>query len=98
MADYVVDMGPYAGVHGGKVVIWYFKGGIGKPEKHGKLSNGEKSIPIPPKRRKGHRSRVLQISGASGNIQISMQKFPLAHYAASLGSARVLPHSRNLAQ
>ena len=41
MADYVVDMGPYAGVHGGQgYCIWYFKDGIGKPEKpYGKLSN-----------------------------------------------------------
>ena len=39
---------------------------------------GEKSIPIPPKRRKGHRSRVLQISGASGNnLQNINAKIPL---------------------
>ncbi|TAJ14340.1 excinuclease ABC subunit UvrA [Marinilabiliaceae bacterium JC017] len=66
-ADYIVDMGPYAGRHGGEVVAQ------GTPEqllKQQSLTadylNNRISIPVPEKRRAGN-GNFLTIKGASGN-------------------------------
>jgi len=68
-ADYVVDIGPGAGIHGGEIVA------KGKPEEiianpasiTGKYLAGKLSIPIPAQRRKPAKSRKLGLSGARGN-------------------------------
>ncbi|BBE17183.1 excinuclease ABC subunit A [Aquipluma nitroreducens] len=66
-ADYVIDMGPFAGVHGGHVVA------AGTPEevlKAGTLTSkylsGEAQIAIPGKRRKGN-GKILSLKGCTGN-------------------------------
>lgn len=66
-ADYVIDMGPSAGVHGGTVVAQ------GKPVEILKTHtltasylNGEKKIQIPAQRREGN-GKVLSLKGATGN-------------------------------
>jgi len=66
-ADYVIDIGPAAGKHGGEIVS------IGTPseiKKHHTLTadylNGTKEIEIPKKRRKGN-GKTLALSGATGN-------------------------------
>ncbi len=67
-ADYLVDIGPGAGLHGGLIVA------SGKPEEviaHGQsltsaYLRGEKEIPVPAARRKGN-GKHLSIYGASGN-------------------------------
>ena len=66
-ADYLIDMGPGAGVHGGTVVA------AGAPEKvmtcaeslTAQYLSGFKQIPVPVKRRKGKKS--LKIVGAAAN-------------------------------
>ena len=68
-ADYLLDIGPGAGVHGGHVVA------EGKPEQVFKSKKsltaqyltGAKSIPIPKKRRTAHRAQHLILEGASAN-------------------------------
>ena len=66
-SDYVIDLGPGAGKHGGEIV------GEGTPEQFIKGNtltadylNGRKKIVVPDKRRKGN-GKKLQLSGATGN-------------------------------
>ena len=69
LADHVVDVGPGAGIHGGRIVA------EGTPDEvmanpaslTGRYLTGEMSVPIPRKRRKGAKARVLKIVGARGN-------------------------------
>ncbi|HEV2186885.1 MAG TPA: excinuclease ABC subunit UvrA, partial [Stellaceae bacterium] len=68
-ADWLVDMGPGAGVHGGHLVA------EGKPEDvmrapesiTGQYLTGMKQIPIPAARRTGHKKQILRLVGARGN-------------------------------
>ncbi|MFD1629263.1 excinuclease ABC subunit UvrA [Pseudopedobacter beijingensis] len=66
-ADYVIDMGPSAGVQGGKVVAQ------GSPQEilqthtlTASYLNGEKGIEIPEKRREGN-GKILTLKGATAN-------------------------------
>jgi excinuclease ABC subunit A len=66
-ADYILDLGPHAGRHGGEIVAAGTLSQI--MQKHTLTSqylSGEKKIMIPPKRRKGN-GKLLQIKGAKGN-------------------------------
>ncbi|WP_236846713.1 MULTISPECIES: excinuclease ABC subunit UvrA [unclassified Bosea (in: a-proteobacteria)] len=68
-ADYVVDVGPGAGIHGGEIVA---KGTpqdiLSDPNSlTGKYLTGEMSVPVPIKRRKPQKGRSLKIVGARGN-------------------------------
>lgn len=77
-ADYIVDLGPYAGRRGGKVVF------AGTPEEMMKSStltsdylNGRKKIEVPKERRKGN-GNFITIKGAKGhNLKNVTVKFPL---------------------
>ena len=68
-ADYLVDLGPGAGVHGGHIVA------RGTPEEvmaapeslTGQYLTQMRQIPLPEKRRKGHARQVLKIKGAKAN-------------------------------
>lgn len=68
-ADYVVDVGPGAGIHGGEIVA---KGTpqdiLADPNSlTGRYLTGELSVPVPDKRRKPQKGRALRIVGARGN-------------------------------
>ncbi|MBX3240659.1 MAG: excinuclease ABC subunit UvrA [Chitinophagaceae bacterium] len=77
-ADYLIDIGPKAGYHGGRVVAQ------GKPEELLKLDtltssylNGHRKIEIPAERRKGN-GKFLEIKGANGNnLKKVNVRFPL---------------------
>jgi len=68
-ADYLVDMGPRAGVHGGTVVA------CGSPDDvmqnpdslTGQYLTGFRQIEVPAQRRKGHKGQALSIHGARAN-------------------------------
>ena len=79
-ADYVIDMGPGAGVHGGQVVA------VGTAEQimnnqeslTGQYLSGVKEIKIPTQRRKTNKKRQISLIGASGNnLQNVSVDFPL---------------------
>ncbi|MFO7868084.1 MAG: excinuclease ABC subunit UvrA [Bacteroidales bacterium] len=66
-ADYVIDIGPYAGKHGGNITAQGTpKEFISQNSLTGEFLNGTKTIPIPKKRRKGNKKK-LTLEGASGN-------------------------------
>jgi excinuclease ABC subunit A len=77
-ADYIVDMGPFAGVHGGEVVATGTLKEITKEGKSltAKYLNGEESITLPERRRKW--SNAITIKGAKqNNLKNIDVKFPL---------------------
>jgi len=77
-ADYLIDMGPYAGIHGGEVVA------AGTPEEvlkadtlTAKYLRGDLKIDIPEKRRSGN-GKFLKLSGCTGhNLRGVDAIFPL---------------------
>ena len=68
-ADYLIDMGPGAGIHGGYVIA------AGLPDEvlncpksiTGQYMTGKKQIPLPKQRRQAARDQWLDIIGANGN-------------------------------
>lgn len=77
-ADYVIDIGPGAGHHGGKIV---FGGEVAEMMKKETLTaaylNGKKEIEIPEQRREGN-GKTLTLSGATGNnLKNVSVSFPL---------------------
>ena len=79
-ADYVVDMGPLAGVNGGQVITEGTPAKIKKNKKSltADYLTGRKSIHIPDERRKPNPKKVIRIEGASGNnLKSVTAEFPL---------------------
>ncbi|WP_406683633.1 excinuclease ABC subunit UvrA [Seonamhaeicola sp. MEBiC1930] len=77
-ADYVIDIGPKAGKHGGEIIS---TGNISELRTHSTLTadylNGSKEIEIPIKRRKGN-GKFLELDGCTGNnLKNVSVKFPL---------------------
>ncbi|MBO6757153.1 MAG: excinuclease ABC subunit UvrA [Roseibium sp.] len=68
-ADYVVDVGPGAGVHGGQVVAQGAPSDIMANPKSltGQYLSGARMIPQPPERRKIKKTRKISVIGARGN-------------------------------
>jgi excinuclease ABC subunit A len=68
-ADYVVDLGPGAGVHGGQIVASGTPAEIMKNPSSltGQYLSGKREIPLPRERRELDPQLLLEIRGASGN-------------------------------
>ena len=86
-ADYLVDIGPLAGVHGGEVVA------CGTPEEVMKCSNsitgrylaGIEKIEVPLKRREGNGLFLELINARENNLRNLNVKFPLGKFIAVTG-------------
>ena len=86
-ADYLIDVGPGAGVHGGEIVA------AGTPEEvmanprslTGQYLSGKKQVPIPEARRSGN-GRLLKVVGASeNNLRHIDAEFPLGTFTVVTG-------------
>lgn len=86
-ADYILDIGPGAGIHGGKVV---FSGELNKLEECTESITsdylyGRKVIPVPKQRRKGN-GAFLTVKGASeNNLKNINVKIPLGTFSCVTG-------------
>jgi len=86
-ADFVVDIGPRAGVHGGEIIYAGDVEGLKKCEKSltGQYLSGKKFIPIPKNRKTGN-GKFLTINGASiNNLKKVNAKFPLGTFTCVTG-------------
>ncbi len=85
-ADHLVDIGPKAGFHGGRIVAQ------GTPESLLKLDtltssylNGHRQIAVPKERRKGN-GKMLELKGCTGNNLHQVEtKFPLGKFIVVTG-------------
>lgn len=87
-ADYVFDIGPGAGIHGGEIVAEGTPPEILSNRKSltGKYLTGEMSVKVPPKRRKPVKSRVLKVVGAKGNnLKDVTAEIPLGTFTCITG-------------
>ncbi|MGH3651620.1 excinuclease ABC subunit UvrA [Glutamicibacter sp.] len=87
-ADWIVDIGPGAGEHGGEVVHSGSLEGLKQNTKSltGDYLSGRKQIDIPSKRRKIDKERKLKVVGASeNNLQNVSVEFPLGVLTAVTG-------------
>ena len=78
-ADWIVDIGPGAGVHGGEVIASGTPKEILKNERSitGQYLSGKKRIEVPEKRRKGNGKYVEVFGAAEHNLKDINVKFPL---------------------
>jgi excinuclease ABC subunit A len=85
-ADYLIDMGPGAGLHGGQVVA---AGTPAEVERSGSLTaqylTGEKFISIPATRRKGNGKFIEIVNARENNLKNVTAKFPLGAFACVTG-------------
>ncbi|MEH6521427.1 excinuclease ABC subunit UvrA [Sulfitobacter sp.] len=86
-ADYVFDIGPGAGVHGGQVVSH------GTPEQvaadpnsvTGQYLTGARKIEVPATRRKGNKKKVQVVKATGNNLQSITVDFPLGQFVCVTG-------------
>ncbi len=86
-ADYVFDIGPGAGVHGGQVVSH------GTPEQiaadaasiTGQYLSGVREIPVPAERRKGNNKKVTVVKASGNNLKDVTAEFPLGKFVCVTG-------------
>ncbi|WP_404329881.1 excinuclease ABC subunit UvrA [Mesobacillus maritimus] len=86
-ADYLIDVGPGAGVHGGEIVSAGTPQEVMKDPRSltGQYLSGEKFIPLPIERRKAD-GRFIEIKGAKeNNLKNINVKFPLGTFIAVTG-------------
>ncbi|MBY0191317.1 excinuclease ABC subunit UvrA [Bacillus aerophilus] len=86
-ADYLIDIGPGAGVHGGEVISAGTPEEVMKDPKSltGQYLSGKKFIPLPIERRKPD-GRYIEIKGAKeNNLKNVNAKFPLGVFTAVTG-------------
>lgn len=85
-ADNIIDIGPFAGIHGGEVnFTGSFDELLESATLTGKYVSGRKAIPVPDKRRKGS-GNVISLEGATEhNLKSVNVDFPLGKFICVTG-------------
>jgi len=86
-ADYVVDMGPGAGINGGYVVFSGPPNELPNAEESltGQYLSGRKSIPVPSQRRSGIRKKIILKGASQNNLKNIQVEFPLGCFICVTG-------------
>lgn len=87
-ADYVVDLGPAAGVHGGEIVAEGTPAQIAANPKSltGQYMSGKRMVPLPERRRPVDLGRSIRVKGARGNNLRGVDAaFPLGVFTCVTG-------------
>jgi excinuclease ABC subunit A len=100
-ADHIIDVGPGAGVHGGRILA------EGTPEEimrnpnsiTGQYLNGTKFIPIPAQLRAGHTGKAIELKGARSNnlkdvdIKVDLGTFTVVTGVSGSGKSTLILHT-----
>ncbi|MAQ37614.1 MULTISPECIES: excinuclease ABC subunit UvrA [Thioclava] len=86
-ADYVFDIGPGAGVHGGQVIA------RGTPDEiaadaaslTGQYLSGKREIAVPTERRKGNKKKLKVVGATGNNLKNVTAEFPLGKFVCVTG-------------
>ncbi len=86
-ADYIVDVGPGAGIHGGQIVC---TGDVNKIKAckdsvTGQYLSGKRCVPVPENRRKGNGKFLEIIGAAENNLKNINVKIPLGEFVCVTG-------------
>jgi len=87
-SDHVVDIGPGAGVHGGKICAQGTADQIAKSKDSitGQFLSGKRKIEIPSKRKEVDENRIIKLSGADGhNLKSVNLELPLGLFVCVTG-------------
>jgi excinuclease ABC subunit A len=86
-ADYVFDIGPGAGVHGGQVVSKGTPAEIIADENSvtGQYLSGKRQIEVPTERRKGNKKKLKVVKATGNNLQNVSVDFPLGMFICVTG-------------
>ncbi len=86
-ADYIIDMGPGAGINGGEVVFSGTPADLLKDENSltGKYLSGRLKIPLPEKRRSGNENRLQILGAEQNNLKNIDVEFPLGTFTCVTG-------------
>lgn len=87
-ADQIIDIGPGAGSHGGNVMAQGTAEEVKLVENSvtGQYLSGRKKIPVPKKRRKMVKGRIIEVQGArENNLKNISVKFPLGLFTCITG-------------
>ncbi|SHJ94580.1 excinuclease ABC subunit A [Hathewaya proteolytica DSM 3090] len=86
-ADYIVDIGPRAGEHGGEIVVAGSLQDIKKCEKSitGQYLRGEKYIAIPKERRRGNGNSIIVKGASENNLKNIDVEFPVGVFTCVTG-------------